>query len=91
MAELVVLPPHLIDRIKQILAGDLEIPEELRSELQAGVEDHPSSPPETEGEGNESESPRPPTLDINVLEHLSRWVTSDDNGSALRTAGLGQS
>lgn len=95
MTELVVLPSHLIERIRQILAADLEIPQELRHELQAGVKDQPSSPSETEGEveveGDESKSPLPPTVDINVLERLSRWVKSDDKSTALISAGLGQS
>lgn len=88
MSELVIVPPHLLERIRQILATDLELPEDLRADLQAGL-DRSSS--ELETEVDESKSQRPLTIDIDVLERLSRWVNSDDRESTLQTAGLGKS
>lgn len=86
MSELVIVPPHLIERIKAILVADLELPEELRAELKAGLE-QPEPTPSVEGD--ESVPQRPATIDINVLERLSRWATSDDHESVLRAAGIG--
>ena len=91
MSELVVLPPHLIDRIRQILAVDLDLPGDLRTELQDGLKQiSPRSQSVAEGDDGDDETPRPPTLDVNVLERLSRWVGSNDQESDIRRTGLGE-
>ena len=83
MQDLVVLTPHLVDKIRSILAADLDLPEDLRLQLQAGLDsaDTPPEAPEAEvtddaDEVNDKEESKtkiiPPTIDILALEHLSR-------------------
>lgn len=91
MAELVILPPHLIEKIRAILAADLELPETLRSELQAGL-DQPLPPPPLDDvvDSSVTVSASPQTIDILVLERLSRWVSSDENKSSLKKHQIGK-
>jgi hypothetical protein len=38
MQELIILTPHLVEKIRTILAADLDLPEDLRAQLHLGVE-----------------------------------------------------
>lgn len=85
MTELVIVPPHLIERITRILESDIDLPSDLRSELEAGLER--PSPSESERDGNDEQAPR---IDTSLLERLSRWATSEDVSARLKTRSLGQ-
>ena len=81
-----MLTPHLIDKIRAILATDFDLPEKLRDQLKLGLDsydNHVVVPRhETiESDVDESTEPKvkvmPPTIDILALEHLSRWASTD--------------
>jgi hypothetical protein len=95
MQDLVVLTPHLVEKIRSILAADFDLPEDLRSQLQAGLDcvDTTHEAPEEElaedaDESNENQEAKtkvkPPTMDILALEHLSRWAASETITSELK-------
>jgi len=95
MQDLVVLTPHLVEKIRSILAADFDLPEDLRSQLQAGLDsgDTTHEAPKEElaedaDESNETQEAKtkiiPPTIDILALEHLSRWATSENITSELK-------
>jgi len=99
MQDLVVLTPHLVDKIRSILAADFDLPEELRSQLQAGLDsanriqeapeaDVPEDANDTEGNEENKTKVIPPTIDILALEHLSRWATSDTITQKLKAKKL---
>jgi len=99
MQDLVVLTPHLVDKIRSILEADFDLPEELRLQLQAGLDiadTLPESPKaevtEDADEVNDNEEIKdkviPPTIDILALEHLSRWATSETVTSKLEAKSL---
>jgi hypothetical protein len=83
MQDLVVLTPHLVEKIRAILATDFDLPENLRAQLQSGLDtsDAIKEEPTAKVEVDETENPetkvKPPTIDILALEHLSRWATSE--------------
>jgi hypothetical protein len=96
MQDLVVLTPHLVEKIRLILAADFDLPEELRSQLQAGLDradtiheaaeaDVTEDANDTEGDEENKTKVIPPTIDILVLEHLSRWASSETITSKLKS------
>jgi hypothetical protein len=101
MQDLVVLTPHLVEKIRSILAEDFDLPDELRSQLQAGLDSADTLPEAPKADvtedgdvSNDDEESTtntkviPPTIDILALEHLSRWATSDDIVSKLKAKKL---
>jgi hypothetical protein len=95
MRDLVVLTPHLVEKIRSILATDFDLPADLRSQLQAGLDcaDTAYEAPEADvtEDADESEDTeesktklKPPTIDILALEHLSRWAASETITSELK-------
>jgi len=99
MQDLVVLTPHLVDKIRSILAADFDLPEDLRSQLQAGldsantIQEAPEADVTEDAEGSEDTAKAktkvvPPTIDILALEHLSRWATSETITSKLKVKKL---
>jgi hypothetical protein len=96
MQDLVVLTPHLVDKIRSILATDFDLPADLRSQLQAGLDSadtiHDASEADATEDANDTEGVEenktkviPPTIDILALEHLSRWATSETITSKLKS------
>lgn len=94
-----MLTPHLVDKIRSILAADCDLPEELRSQLQAGLDSADTLPEAPIAEvtedadevtNNEESEAKviPPTIDILALEHLSRWATSETITSELEAKSL---
>jgi hypothetical protein len=97
MQDLVILTPHLVDKIRAIVAADIDIPEELRAQLQEGLgrfETAQEEKRQTEVNKNDDDDdeqgpaipekkPIPPTIDILALEHLSRWI-SEGTASKLK-------
>jgi hypothetical protein len=108
------LPPHLLETIKQLLIADVELPSDLRRDLDAALSsaavvavDAQRTVPDTERgqerpevssgsdypEGAEvseaAEEVVPPTIDVEVLEQLSRWATSNDGRALLKRKRLG--
>lgn len=81
MTELVIVPTHLAERIERVLDLDIGVPPALRDELKASLD---SSALRSNGDDG------PPTIDISILERLSRWATSDDISARLHTHGLGE-
>jgi len=101
MQDLVILTPHLVDKIRSILASDSDLPEDLRAQLQGGIEIYETAQGEEsqtevrnddvdgdEGSAGPEQKPTPPTIDILALEHLSRWATSDHTTSNLKDKGI---
>ena len=99
MQDLVVLTPHLVDKIRSILAADFDLPEDLRSQLQAGldsantIQEAPEADVTEDAEGSEDTAKAktkvvPPTIDILALEHLSRWAISDTIPQKLKAKKL---
>ncbi|GFZ48669.1 hypothetical protein JCM24511_06418 [Saitozyma sp. JCM 24511] len=107
------LPPHLLETIKQLLIADVELPSDLRRDLEAALSsaavvavDAQRTVPDTERgqerpedssgghypEGAEvseaAEEVVPPTIDVEVLEQLSRWATSNDGRALLKRKRL---
>ena len=106
MATLVTLPPQLLDRIRSLIAADPSVPGDLRGELEeasrAASEHSSSSVVELSSttrtkqdacstdQVSDHEDELPPTIDMDVLERLSRWATSDAGSTALNATDLGQ-
>ena len=101
MQDLVILTPHLLDKIRSILASDSDLPEDLRAQLQSGIEIYETAQreesqtevsnddvDEEEGSAGPEQKHTPPTIDILVLENLSRWATSEDATSNLKDQGI---
>jgi len=101
MQDLVILTPHLIDKIRSILSSDSDLPEDLRAQLQSGIEIYETAQreesqteasnddvDEKEGSAEPKQKHTPPTIDILVLENLSRWATSEDATSNSKDKGI---
>lgn len=88
MSERLTLPPHLVDKIKRVLADDLDVPSDLRTQLQSSLDRIPIA---SVAEANEDDAATqdPATIDIDVLEQLSRWATSDSGTTALKKRNIG--
>lgn len=106
MATLLTLPSHLIESISHLLRGDLELPDNLREPLLetikqpqtyivASLDTRNSLYTQDDGDidGKQEDStavPRPPTIDYDLVERLSRWATSDKGKMLLNRNGLGK-
>ena len=101
MQDLVILTPHLVDKIRSILASDSDLPEDLRAQLLSGIEVYETAQgeerqnevsnddvDEEEGSAGPEQKRTPPTIDILALEQLSRWATSEDATSHLKDKGI---
>jgi hypothetical protein len=105
VSTLVTLPLHLLETIKQLLATDVELPSDLRRDLDAATTDAAIAPVSVdaelhakeddcqEGLGNSGEESRletqPPIIDVELVERLSRWADGDEGRVSLRRRGLG--
>ena len=92
-----MLTPHLIDKIRAILATDFDLPEDLRDQLKAGLDTYESHVEATQAESIEDDETAipeskakimPPTIDILALEHLSRWASTDTTSSKLKSKSV---
>lgn len=82
MTEQIIVPPHLVDKIRAVLVEDLKLPSDLQDELRTGLDRR------VEGAEELKTEPRP-LLDVSVIERLSRWAGSDDGISILEAHGIG--
>jgi hypothetical protein len=108
------LPPHLLETVKELLIADVELPSDLRRDLEAALssatrpavvaqravleaererarlEDSSGSDYPERGEASVGAAEVvPPTIDVEVLEQLSRWATSNDGRALLKRKRLG--
>ena len=98
MTTLVTLPPYLLDKIRTLVDTELELPQELHQSLSSASRDVTDATlliekpaVDTLFEAGDSSDADPlPTIDIEVLERLSRWVFSNEGLERLRTKHLGE-
>ncbi|CAD6580197.1 MAG: hypothetical protein TREMPRED_002687 [Tremellales sp. Tagirdzhanova-0007] len=86
MTTLVNLPPYLLDKIRTLVDADIEIPQDLRlslssasrdaTDLKLTIDDPAISTLSEAKDFSHAESL--PTIDIEILQRLSRWVFSDE-------------
>ncbi|OWZ35796.1 hypothetical protein C349_05012 [Cryptococcus neoformans var. grubii Br795] len=104
MATLLTLPSHLIESINHLLREDLELPDDLREPLLEAIKQPQAdiiAPLDirdglyTQNDGNidgkqedSTAVPRPPTIDYDLVERLSRWATSDKGKMSLEKNNL---
>lgn len=106
MATLLTLPSHLIESISHLLREDLELPDNLREPLLETIKQpqtyivasldtinslYTQDDGDIDGKQEDSTAvPRPPTIDYDLVERLSRWATSDKGKMLLNRNGLGK-
>ncbi|WWD03529.1 hypothetical protein V865_001582 [Kwoniella europaea PYCC6329] len=101
MTTLLILPPHLIETIQELLKSDVDLPEELRGELDRATSNRFD---EYHLAGVSDDDPKGDTGDLSALtvkdtllqrtvphqtiEELSRWAGSDQGIEQLEKNGL---
>lgn len=99
-SSLLTLPTYLLDKIKRLVADDLDLPSDLRNELQTtvsaaestSVQRVPVVAPEQElldPDAPPVEDVAPPTIDIELVESLARWASGTEGERSLRRACIG--
>jgi hypothetical protein len=104
-SSLLTLPPHLLERIVDILRVDVDLPRGLRLSLEAakgeaeGFSALPTETPTEDGEQRQDDKdesdetfairPEAPVIEIAIVEKLAKWSASNEGAHRIRKAKLG--
>lgn len=105
MATLLTLPSHLIESINDLLREDLELPDDLRGPMLEAINQPQTDAVapldirdgldiqeggNMDGKQDSTAITPPPTIDLDLVERLSRWATSDKGKILLKQNELGK-
>lgn len=104
-SSLLTLPPHLLERIADILRADVDLPKNLKASLETAKGEaegfgavQSTTEDKTDGRGDQDEdgvsaAPRPEVavIEIAVVERLAKWSASTEGAHRIRKAKLGES
>ena len=103
-SSLLTLPPHLLERIADILRADVDLPRGLRTSLESAKGEaegfgavQSTAEDKTEGRRDQDEdgvsaTPRAEVavIEIAVVERLAKWSASTEGAHRIRKAKLGE-
>lgn len=102
-SSLLTLPPYLLDKIKELVIRNVDLPDDLRPKLESTISaaESPSTDviafsKDEEGDTTNGDDLEvvpelvPPTIEIDLIERLARWAITKKAERNLRKTRLGR-